>query len=36
MPVLVDVNDWPSFSRCRTEAAAAIAEYLFDRLREHR
>ncbi len=28
-PVLVDVNDWPSFSRCRAEAAAAIAEHLF-------
>jgi hypothetical protein len=31
-PVLVDVNDWPSFSRCRAEAAAAIAEHLFARL----
>jgi hypothetical protein len=27
--LLVDVNDWPSFSRCRGEAAAAIAEHLF-------
>ena len=34
--MLVDVNDWPSFSRCRGEAAAVIAEYLFVRLREHR
>ncbi len=24
-PVLIDFNDWPSFSRCREEAAAAIA-----------
>jgi hypothetical protein len=32
-PVLVDVNDWPSFARCRDEAADAIAEYVIDRLR---
>jgi hypothetical protein len=31
---LVDVNDWPSFSRCRDEAAEAIAEHLFARLDE--
>lgn len=31
-PVLVDINDWPSFSRCRDEAADAIAGYLVDRL----
>lgn len=24
-PVLIDLNDWPSFSRCREEAAVAIA-----------
>ncbi len=24
-PVLIDLNDWPSFSRCREEAAQAIA-----------
>lgn len=30
--VLVDVNDWPSFSRCRDEAADAIAAYVADRL----
>jgi hypothetical protein len=30
--VLVDVNDWPSFGRCREEAAAAIADRLFSRL----
>jgi hypothetical protein len=32
-PVLVDVNDWPSFARCRDEAAEAIAGYVIDRLR---
>ncbi|CAG1005081.1 hypothetical protein MYXO_03352 [Myxococcaceae bacterium] len=31
---LVDVNDWPSFSRCRRDAAEPIAEYLLARLRE--
>ena len=25
-PVLIDLNDWPSFSRCRDEAAIVIAE----------
>jgi putative hydrolase of the HAD superfamily len=25
-PVLIDLNDWPSFSRCREEAAKAIAD----------
>jgi glutathione synthase/RimK-type ligase-like ATP-grasp enzyme len=34
--MLVDVNDWPSFSRCRVEAAAAIAEHLFARLNQSR
>jgi hypothetical protein len=34
--VLVDVNDWPSFSRCRAEAASAIAEHLFAHLHEPR
>jgi hypothetical protein len=29
---LVDLNDWPSFSRCRDEAAEAIAGYVADRL----
>ncbi len=33
-PVLIDVNDWPSFARCRDEAAAAIAGYVIDRLAE--
>lgn len=32
-PWLVDVNDWPSFSRCRRDAATAIAQYLLARLR---
>ncbi|MEB2285508.1 MAG: hypothetical protein B6D46_16190 [Polyangiaceae bacterium UTPRO1] len=31
-PVLIDVNDWPSFARCRDEAADAIAGYVLDRL----
>lgn len=31
-PVLVDINDWPSFARCRDEAAVAIASYVVDRL----
>ena len=29
---LVDVNDWPSFSRCRADAAQAIATHLWSRL----
>lgn len=29
---LIDVNDWPSFSRCRADAAAAIAARLIDLL----
>jgi hypothetical protein len=31
-PILIDVNDWPSFARCRDEAADAIASYVVDRL----
>jgi glutathione synthase/RimK-type ligase-like ATP-grasp enzyme len=31
--VVIDVNDWPSFARCREEAAQAIAGYVCDRLR---
>jgi len=27
-PVLIDLNDWPSFMRCRRAAAQAIADYL--------
>ncbi len=33
-PVLIDVNDWPSFARCRDEAAEAIADYLHHRICE--
>lgn len=29
-PVLIDLNDWPSFSPCRQEAAEAIAERISD------
>jgi hypothetical protein len=31
--LLVDLNDWPSFSRCREAAAQAIAGSLIERLR---
>ena len=31
-PVIVDLNDWPSFARCRDEAAEAIAGYVVDRV----
>ncbi len=31
-PMIVDLNDWPSFARCRDEAAEAIASYVIDRL----
>jgi hypothetical protein len=27
-PVLIDLNDWPSYASCRTEAAKAIAAHL--------
>jgi glutathione synthase/RimK-type ligase-like ATP-grasp enzyme len=27
-PVLIDLNDWPSFSRCREEAAQEIVRYV--------
>jgi len=27
---IIDFNDWPSFSRCREEAADAIAKYITD------
>jgi hypothetical protein len=32
-PVLIDLNDWPSFSRCREEAAVAIAARVRDIIR---
>ncbi|MFZ2447085.1 MAG: hypothetical protein WAW37_12060 [Syntrophobacteraceae bacterium] len=31
-PVLIDFNDWPSFSRCCRDAGLAIAEYIVDSL----
>ncbi len=31
---IIDFNDWPSFSRCREEAAAAIAELIYSKLRK--
>lgn len=31
-PIVIDLNDWPSFARCRDEAATAIAAYVVDRL----
>ena len=33
-PVLIDLNDWPSFAPFRDEAARAIAEYIHDRIEE--
>jgi hypothetical protein len=35
-PVLIDINDWPSFAPFRAEAARAIAEYVHDRVEERR
>jgi len=31
-PVLIDINDWPSFAPFRADAAGAIAEYIQDRI----
>lgn len=31
-PIIIDLNDWPSFARCRDEAAEAIAGYVVDSL----
>ena len=31
-PVLIDINDWPSFAPFRDAAAGAIAEYIQDRM----
>src|SRR5581483_427894 len=31
-PVLIDINDWPSFAPFRDEAARAIAAYIQDRM----
>jgi hypothetical protein len=33
---LIDFNDWPSFSRCRQDAGAAIGEHLIKRLEKRR
>ncbi len=32
-PVLIDLNDWPSFARFREDAALAIAGYIHDSIR---
>lgn len=32
--VLIDLNDWPSFSRCREEAAVAIAQRINQRIKD--
>ncbi|MGE0684791.1 MAG: hypothetical protein AB7P69_28265 [Candidatus Binatia bacterium] len=31
-PVLIDLNDWPSFARCRQAAAQAIADLILERI----
>jgi glutathione synthase/RimK-type ligase-like ATP-grasp enzyme len=31
-PVLIDINDWPSFAPFRAEAAGAIAQFVQDRV----
>ncbi len=33
-PVLIDLNDWPSFSVCREEASEAIAKRIIERIIE--
>lgn len=33
-PVIIDVNDWPSFSHCREEAAMAIAESIIQKMED--
>ena len=35
-PILIDVNDWPSFAPCREPAADAIVDHLETRLEPHR
>ncbi len=32
---IIDFNDWPSFSRCREEAAEAISDFVIDKLNKH-
>ncbi|MBI4500022.1 MAG: hypothetical protein HY700_02560, partial [Gemmatimonadetes bacterium] len=34
-PVIIDVNDWPSFARFRSDAARAIAGYIHDSFHHH-
>jgi glutathione synthase/RimK-type ligase-like ATP-grasp enzyme len=29
---IIDFNDWPSFSRCKTEAAKAISQLIKERI----
>lgn len=31
---IIDFNDWPSFARCREEAGAKIAEYIYRRVQD--
>ena len=33
-PVLIDLNDWPSFSPCRDEAAQAITKRIVQRIEQ--
>jgi hypothetical protein len=35
-PILIDINDWPSFAPFREEAAQAIAAYVMDRVAQRR
>jgi hypothetical protein len=35
-PILIDINDWPSFAPFREEAAQAIAAYVSDRVAQRR
>lgn len=35
-PVLIDINDWPSFAPFRSEAARAIADYVHERVEQRR
>ena len=35
-PVLIDLNDWPSFSRCCRSAARSIAAYIDAKIQHNR
>ncbi len=35
-PIIIDLNAWPSFARCRDRAAPAIAEYVVKRFAQRR